>query len=92
MTATNQYQSSPLSAEAVPVLLASPTDGDARERIRHIVIGSPAGVRETIHRLHVLNYCEQLHWTKLLAIPEAGLVLRPELGEVFSYLERQRKR
>ncbi|MGF1514823.1 MAG: hypothetical protein ACFB5Z_14165 [Elainellaceae cyanobacterium] len=91
MIATTQYQSSPLSAEAAPALLDNSTDGLARERIRHIVIGSPDGVRETIHMLHVLKYCEQLHWTKLLTIPETGLTLQPELGEVFSYLDRQRR-
>ncbi|MGB3614176.1 MAG: hypothetical protein WBA10_10310, partial [Elainellaceae cyanobacterium] len=87
MTATTCFQSSRPSCEAAPFLLANPNAADPHnERIRHIVIGSPAGVRETIHMLHVLNYSEQIHWTKLLAIPETGLTLRPELGQVFSHL------
>lgn len=71
-------------------MLAIPGSSPGSERVRHIVIGSPAGVRETIHMLHILNYSEQIHWTELLAIPETGLTLRPELGQVFSYLDRRR--
>ncbi len=91
MTATTHLQSSRPSSEAAPILLANPeATGPDNERVRHIVIGSPAGVRETIHMLHVLNYSEQIHWTKLMAITERGITLRPELGKVFSYLDRQR--
>jgi hypothetical protein len=55
-------------------------------------MGSPDGVRSTIHTLHVLHYAKQGTWSRLLQIPESGIVLTPEQGEVFSYLLRYRQR
>ncbi len=60
------------------------------ERLRHLVIGSPEGVRSTIHTLHVLNYAEQATWSQLIAIPQSGILITPEQGEVFSLLRRDR--
>ena len=74
-----------------PVLLSSPNSQPERERVRHLILGSPEGVRSTIHMLHVLNYAEQATWSKLLTIPESGLLITPEQGEVFSYLLRYRQ-
>lgn len=55
------------------------------------MIGSPDGVRSTIHTLHVLNYAEQMTWSQLIAIPESGILITPEQGEAFSYLIRHRQ-
>jgi hypothetical protein len=70
-------------------------DADAqpgRERLRHLIMGSPDGVRSTIHTLHMRQYAEQGTWSRLLQIPESGILLTPEQGEVFSYLLRYRQR
>ena len=72
-----------------PLHLANPSP--RRERLRHLVIGSPDGVRSTIHTLHVLNYAEQMTWSQLIAIPESGILITPEQGEAFSYLIRHRQ-
>ncbi len=74
-----------------PLRLASPTPQPGRERLRHLVIGSPMGVRSTIHTLHVLNYVEQATWSQLIAIPESGILITPEQGEVFSLLRRDKQ-
>lgn len=74
-----------------PLLLAQPDAQPGRERLRHLVIGSPEGVRSTIHALHVLNYAEQSNWSKLIMIPESGILITPNQGEVFSYLLRYRQ-
>lgn len=75
-----------------PLLLARPDSQPGRERLRHLIIGSPDGVRSTIHALHVLNYAEQATWSKLIAIPESGILITPSQGEVFSLLRRDSPR
>jgi hypothetical protein len=54
-------------------------------------MGSPDGVRSTIHTLHVLHYAEQGTWSRLLKIPASGILIMPEQGEVLSYLLRDRQ-
>ncbi|WP_052049478.1 hypothetical protein [Leptolyngbya sp. KIOST-1] len=74
-----------------PLLLANPEAQPGRERLRHLVIGSPEGVRSAIHQLHVLNYAEQVTWSQLVTIPPSGILITPEQGEVFSLLRRDRQ-
>jgi hypothetical protein len=62
-----------------------------RERLRHLVIGSPKGVRATINLLHVLKYADQATWSQLVTIPPSGILITPAQGEVFSYLLRYRQ-
>ncbi|MGJ3246464.1 MAG: hypothetical protein ACFE0I_10360 [Elainellaceae cyanobacterium] len=72
----------------VPV--ANPPEPE-RERLRHLIIGSPDGVRSVINRLHVLQYAEQSTWSRLITIPEGGVVITPDQGAVLSYLLRYRQ-
>ncbi|WOD40738.1 hypothetical protein [Nodosilinea sp. E11] len=65
-----------------PLRLAKPSPQP--ERLRHLVIGSPEGVRATIHRLHAT-------WSQLITIPPSGILITPEQGEVFSLLRRARQ-
>jgi hypothetical protein len=74
-----------------PLILASPPVQPGREPLRHIIIGSPEGVRGAINHLHLLRYAEQLQWSKLFTIPEPGIVISRQQGEVFSYLLRHRQ-
>ncbi|MBD2107009.1 hypothetical protein [Nodosilinea sp. FACHB-13] len=73
-----------------PLLLANPEAQPERERLRHLVIGSPEGVRATINQLHVLHYADQITWSQQIAIPRSGILITPEQGEVFSLLRRDR--
>jgi len=72
-----------------PELLAAPTvpaaDG---EPLRHILLGSPGGVRQTIHLLHMLRYVENALWSPLVTIPNDQLIITPNQGEVMSLLIR----
>lgn len=74
-----------------PLLLANPAAQPGRERLRHLVIGSPDGVQGAINHLHLLNYAERLEWSRLFTIPNSGILITPEQGEVFSYLLRHRQ-
>jgi hypothetical protein len=73
-----------------PLHLANSSPQPGRERLRHLVIGSTEGVRGAINHLHLLRYAEQREWSRLVTIPESGILITPEQGEVFSYLLRYR--
>jgi len=60
-------------------------EGD-REAVRHIIIGSPLGVRRTIHQLHALRYEEAVRWTHPIAIPDDQIIITPKQGEIMSLL------
>lgn len=74
-----------------PLRLTTPNSQPGRERLHHLVIGSPEGVQGAINHLHLLQYAERLEWSRLFTIPESGILITPEQGEVFSYLLRYRQ-
>jgi hypothetical protein len=59
--------------------------------LQHLIIGSEQGVRGAINHLHLLRYAEPFEWSRLFTVPESGLVILPQPGEVFSYLLRYRQ-
>jgi hypothetical protein len=46
-----------------------------RERLKHILIGSPELVRSTIHNLHVRGYAEVIAWSPLQPTANPGEVM-----------------
>ncbi len=58
-----------------------------KDRLRHILLGSPEEIRQAIHQLHVLNYVEPLLWSPIMAVGER-LAITPEQGEAMSLLRR----
>ncbi len=66
---------------------STPHGNPQREPLRHILLGSPAAVRQTIHLLHVLNYAETVLWSPILAIEEP-LIITPAQGEAMSLLQK----
>ena len=76
---TTSFELSPLS----------PVEG---EPLRHILLGSPGGVRQTIHLLHMLRYVENALWSPLVPIPNNQLMITPRQGEVMSILVRHLQR
>jgi hypothetical protein len=70
-------------------LSAIPTlSQEGGEPLRHILLGSPAGIRQTIHLLHNLHYVETARWSPLITIPNHQLIITPRQGEVMSLLLR----
>ena len=55
----------------------------SRERIKHLLVGSPKVVKRTIQTLHVQGYAEANFWSKPVAAGNLG-----ESGEVVSILLR----
>lgn len=78
-----------VSEQSASELSALPTISDnAGEPLRHILLGTPGGVRQTIHLLHILRYAENALWSPLVPIPEDRLIITPRQGEVMSLLIR----
>jgi hypothetical protein len=60
-----------------------------REPLRHLLVGSPQGVQQTIHRLHNLGYSEAGLWSSPLPLPPSReLIITPYEGEVLGMLVR----
>ncbi|HEY9663620.1 MAG TPA: hypothetical protein V6C65_34665 [Allocoleopsis sp.] len=81
------FQASPAQPGEVnaPLWLKTPNP-PGREPFRHILLGSPASIRQTIHTLHVLQYAEQSTWSRLVNVPANGIVIMPEHGAMMSLL------
>ena len=79
----------PLEASE-PIVLKTPRPSPGREPLRHILLGSREGVDEAVQRLHVLKYAEQFEWSKPIVVPERGILITPNQGEVLRYLVRWR--
>ena len=67
-------------------LSVSPPPGDT---IRHILLGNPDNLRQTIHLLHNLRYVETSQWSPLIEIPENRLIITPAQGDVMSILVKR---
>ncbi|MGB7249234.1 MAG: hypothetical protein WBC73_09870 [Phormidesmis sp.] len=57
------------------------------ESVRHVLLGSPEAVRQTIHLLHTLHYSEPILWSPVLAITEP-MTITPAQGEAISLLRK----
>ena len=79
-----------LVAPSVPMVLSAPKPRPGREPLRHILLGSHAGVDEAVRQLHVLKYAEQFEWSRAIAVPENVILITPNQGEVLRYLVRWR--
>ncbi|MEG4853939.1 hypothetical protein QUB10_24005 [Microcoleus sp. B5-D4] len=74
------------SNQTSPNVLINQTFEADREAVRHVIIGSPLGVRRTIHQLHALRYEEAVRWTHPIAIPDNRIIITPDQGEIMSLL------
>ena len=68
-------------------LPAQPLSTLPGETIKHILVGSPGAIRQTIHLLHALHYSETLLWSPVLRI-EDPIVITAEQGEAMSLLRK----
>jgi hypothetical protein len=46
-----------------------------REPVKLVLIGSIAGVKEQIHKLHVLGFAEAGDWSRLVSVPGEPVVM-----------------
>ncbi|MBD1874062.1 hypothetical protein H6F75_11245 [Nodosilinea sp. FACHB-131] len=62
----------------------------SHRRLRHYLVGSPDDTQHAIDRLHLLGYLERVSWSHAIDIPENGLIIRPDVGDVLRYSQRDR--
>ncbi|MGC1306886.1 MAG: hypothetical protein WA885_06630 [Phormidesmis sp.] len=77
------------SAQTFGIYDAGPTDfrrADDKE-LRHILLGSPGAIRQTIHLLHSLRYAEPVLWSPVTAVRDS-LTITAAQGEAMSLLRR----
>ena len=72
------------------VVIDAPKPCRGREPLRHILLGSRAGVDEALLRLHLLKYAEQFECSQEIAVPENDILITPNQGEVLRYVVRWR--
>jgi len=78
----------PSNLQTSPLPHLAPSGSIPGESIRHILLGKPAAIRQTIHLLHTLHYTETILWSPVLTIEEA-LMITPAQGEAISLLRKQ---
>ena len=64
--------------------------GPSGEVVRHILVGSPEGVRQTIQRLYLCRYAPPTKWTGPVTIGPDGIHIPQDQGQVLYYLMRLR--
>ncbi len=75
-------------ASALRTAVQLTADGTpSKEHIRHILLGSPSAIQQTIHLLHTLHYAETILWTPVLTIEEP-LTISPAQSEAISLLRK----
>ncbi|MBD2259520.1 hypothetical protein [Pseudanabaena sp. FACHB-2040] len=79
---------SSLGEAAQPAAPQIPLVQSRRQRLRLYLVGSEADTRGAIASLHHLGYAEQFEWSHVINIPEGGLLVRPDPGDVLRYLQR----
>jgi len=42
------------------------------EKIQHVLIGSPEGIEEIMHRLYALRYADVGSWSPIIPMPGSG--------------------
>ena len=77
-----------LASGAIALAEPAPSGGVPREYLRHILLGSPEAVRQTIYLLHRLRYSETGLWSPVMAV-EKSLIITPAQGEAISLLRKQ---
>lgn len=80
-------QLSPATESVLALPEAVPVGSEGRRSLRHILLGHPEDIRQTIHLLHTLHYAETVLWSPIMAI-EAALTITPAQGEAMSLLRR----
>ncbi|HEY9877576.1 MAG TPA: hypothetical protein V6D29_03915 [Leptolyngbyaceae cyanobacterium] len=90
MPQTEYFQPSPLDEAANPPACEHTPEQPRRRRVRLYLVGSETDTQGIIDRLHLLDFTERIEWSRVIAIPENGVVIRPDSGDVLRYLQRYR--
>jgi hypothetical protein len=82
---------SPLTEARLTPLVNHPASDSRRKRLRLYLVGSDADTESAIAYLHVRGCIERIEWSHAIAVPENGIVIRRDPGDVLRYLQRDRQ-
>ena len=89
---TNEYILPSLAGEAaLPELSENSAPPRRHKRLRLYLVGSPADTQQTIHYLQAGGRIEHLLWSHVIPIPENGILIQRDPGDVLRYLQRDRQ-
>ena len=77
-----------LPTELNPLPQLAPVGTVPGQSVRHILLGSPDAIRQTIHLLHTLHYVETILWSPVLSITEP-MIITPAQAEAISLVRKQ---
>lgn len=80
-------QAAPLALPATVRAAATSKRPTQKEELRHILLGSPGAIQQTIYLLHAMNYAEPALWSPIMKV-NSQIILTPEQGESMSLLRR----
>ena len=82
---------SPVVEAAQPLWPENESEPPRRRRLRLYLVGSPDDTQHTIDHLHIRGCIERNEWSREIGIPEGGILIRPDEGDVLRYLQRYRR-
>jgi hypothetical protein len=91
MVTTQYFLPSPECEAALPAVPENTAHPRQHKRLRLYLVGSEADTQQTIHYLHAGGRIEHIHWSRVIAIPENGVLIQRDPGDVLRYLQRDRQ-
>ena len=82
---------SPLAEAAQIALPEKESEPPRRRRLRLYLVGAGDDVQHTVDHLHLRGCIDRGEWSREIEIPEGGLLIRPDPGDVLRYLQRYRR-
>ena len=82
---------SPVVEAAQPLWPENESEPPRRRRLRLYLVGSPDDTQHTIDHLHIRGCIDRAEWSREIGIPEGGILIRPDEGDVLRYLQRYRR-
>ena len=82
---------SPLAEAAQTVLPEKESEPPRRRRLRLYLVGAEDDVQHTVDHLHLRGCIDRGEWSREIEVPEGGLLIRPDPGDVLRYLQRYRR-
>ena len=82
---------SPVVEAAQPLEPENESEPPRRRRLRLYLVGSPDDTQHTIDHLHIRGCIDRAEWSREIGIPEGGILIRPDEGDVLRYLQRYRR-
>ncbi|MEO0378010.1 MAG: hypothetical protein AAF329_26125 [Cyanobacteria bacterium P01_A01_bin.17] len=83
------FAPSPPPEAAPPGLSGNSVLPRRRRRVRLYLVGAPEDTQHIIDGLHVRGCIERIEWSHAIAVPESGIIIRQDPGDVLRYLQRE---